>query len=118
MGHVVPRALQALAVPGEVVYHDEYFRPDAPDDTWLPSVGSRGWTVIGHDSSYHATPSELQAIRQYNVGCFYLWGSEAPRWDKVITFARAFYRIQRLDMTTERPFIYRVTQMGHIRRIL
>ena len=118
MGRAVPRALQALEIPGGIEFHDHHFAPDAPDDEWLPSVGSRGWTVIGHDSSYHDTPSELQAIKQYRVGCFYLWGAEAPRWDKVITFARAFYRIQHLDATTERPFVYRVTQMGHIRRLL
>ena len=33
------------------------------------------------------------AIMQYGIGVFYMWGSEAPRWQKLQCFAKAYDRI-------------------------
>lgn len=110
MGTSVPLALRMLRLPVKVEYHEQHFTIDAQDDTWLPVVGEWGWIVIGHDSRYHLKPNELFALRQYNVGCFYLWGAEVPRWEKMRLFARAYDKIIIAAQTTPRPFVYRITR--------
>lgn len=119
VGVSIPRLLQSslLRFPQQVEYHQTHFAVDEADDVWLPQVGSRGWTVVGHDYSYHKNPSELSAIKQFGVGCFYLWGSEATRWEKLQCFARAYERIVALDASTAKPFIYRVARNGGIKNV-
>ena len=108
VGTSVPQALRMLRVPVQIEYHELHFPIDAQDDVWLPIVGNWGWFVIGHDSRYHLKPNELFALRQYNVGCFYLWGAEAPRWEKMRLFARAYDRIIAAAEATSPPFVFRV----------
>jgi len=114
MGTSIPKALALLKPPVEVVYHEQRFRPDEEDDQWLPEVGSWGWVVIGHDYKYHRMPNELAALKQYQVGCFYLWGAEAKKWDTMRLFARAFDRIVDAAEITPRPFVYRVEKGGRL----
>ena len=108
VGTVVPELLRfkALRFPIQVEYHQLHFRMDEDDDVWLHTVGEWEWTVIGHDSSYHTRPTELSAIKQHKIGCFYLWGAEATRWKKLQCFARAYDRIVEAEANTPKPFIY------------
>lgn len=101
----------------EMHYHQQLFPKEEDDDAWLPKVGQWGWTVIGHDSSHHTKESEISAIKQYNIGCFYLWGSEAKRWEKMQCFAKAYERIVRATDQTPKPFIFRVTRKGLLRQV-
>lgn len=117
VGTVVPRVLLQLRIPVGVEWHEKHFRYDEYDDVWLPVVGQRGWTVVGHDRKYHLMPSELMAIQQHKVACFYLWGAEATRWEKMRTFALAYPQIVTADLNTTRPYIYDVDRRGKLKRI-
>lgn len=120
VGTALPRALIELHFDRqfhEMHYHQELFSMDEKDDVWLPQVGQWGWTVIGHDSQHHAQQAEISAIKQYGIGCFYLWGAESKRWDKMQCFARAYMRIVQAEIGTAKPFIYRVTKMGRLRMV-
>lgn len=119
IGVVVPQVLQwkSLRFPIQVHYHEQHFAINEQDDIWLSRIGQWGWTVIGHDSKYHKKPPELSAIKQYKVGCFYLWGAENTRWEKLKCFARAYDRIVEADVATPKPFIYRVSRTGRLRMI-
>jgi hypothetical protein len=120
LGTCVPLALIQLHFNRqfhEIHYHQQLFAIGESDDVWLPQVGKLGWTVIGHDSSHHLKESEISAIKQYNIGCFYLWGSEAKRWEKMQCFARAYERIVEAEKTTPKPFIYRVIKCGRLQAI-
>lgn len=115
IGTSLPKALLGLSFDvqfNEVHYHQQDFLMDAPDDEWLRVVGEWGWTVIGHDAQHHRMPNEIDAIKQYDIGCFYLWGHNAQRWRKMQCFARAYDAIVKAEATTPRPFIYRVHQQG------
>ncbi len=116
IGSRIPRALRFLKMPApiEVKYHDECFRQDEPDDSWLPKAGAQGWIVIGFDYQFHNHVNELAALKQYNIGCFYLWGSQAPRWEAFRVFARAFDRVVDRSSHTPRPFIYRINKDGRL----
>ena len=119
VGVVIPRILQttALKFPIQVRYHQERFDMAATDDSWLNQVGQWGWTVIGHDSRYHLRDAELSAIKQHSIGCFYLWGANATRWEKLRCFARAYDRLVEAETNTLKPFIYRVTREGSLRLV-
>ena len=84
----------------------------------MPIVGERSWILVGHDSRHHLVGPELDAIREYGIGCFYLWGANAPTWDKMICFARAYERMVDVISNTPRPFIYRVHKSGRVSPVL
>ena len=101
----------------EMHYHQQHFAIEEEDDVWLPKVGQWGWTVIGHDSRHHRKAPEISAIKQYGIGCFYLWGSEAKRWEKMQCFARAYERIVEAEKITPKPFIFRVGKIGTLQQV-
>jgi hypothetical protein len=120
VGTCVPLALIQLHFDKqfhEMHYHQQLFAIEEKDDVWLPQVGQWGWTVIGHDSSHHLNEAEISAIKQYNIGCFYLWGSEAKRWEKMQCFARAYEHIIEAESATPKPFIYMVGKMGKLKAV-
>ena len=102
---------------GMVELHADHFTPDSKDDQWMPQVGIRGWILIGHDGNHHARPAELSAIRQYQMGCFYLWGRHARTWQKMLCFLRSYEAILEAIETTPRPFIYRIAKDGRLTSI-
>lgn len=115
LGVGFPRALLSVRkFPLKVEYHQQHFRADELDDTWLPTVGRNEWFVIGQDYSYHKRPAELAAIKEYNIGVFYLWGSEAPQWDYMRVFARAYDKIVQAATDTPRPFVYWIRKDGRL----
>ena len=117
VGIRLPRALLTLKLPTSVEYHQKHFSTDEKDDYWMAIVGAWSWTLIGHDSSHHLEATALSAIKQHGMGCFYLWGSQAKRWEKMRCFLRAYEEILIRDRDTPRPFIFRVTETGRLRAI-
>ena len=123
----IPQALKLLtprvdgAAIGIEIYLDHFPLSDryqeGGDDLWLSIVGNLGWFVITQDSSIHKKEQELYALKQYGVGCFYLWGAEAPKWEIMRCFARAYDRILDAARDTERPFIYSVARTGSLKSI-
>ena len=109
--------MKLLNLPVGIHYHQQYFAQAEPDDSWLPHVGTAGWIVVGQDYSYHLKPNEAAALKQYSVGCFYIWGSEAKRWDTLRLFARAYDRIVLAAQSTAKPFLYHVQKNGRMKEI-
>lgn len=104
-----------MKLPVGIHWHDQNFPQEALDDEWLPSVGAWGWTVIGQDYHYHKREHEAAALRDYSIGCFYLWGAEAKRWDTMRLFAKAFDKIVFAEETTPRPFLYYVMRNAQLK---
>ena len=104
--------LQRLSLPNAITFHQQYFPMGEHDDVWLKVVGQWGWVVISQDYSFHLKAPELAAIKQYDVGCFYLWGSEAGRWETMRVFAKAYDKIMGASNTAIRPFVFDVTRRG------
>lgn len=116
-GTSVPKALELLRPPFQVEYHQKYYQADMADDLWMPEVGEKGWTIIGHDRNLHQNESELAAIQKYKLGCFYLWGANAKKWDKMKLFLKAYEQIAVMSVNTQRPFVYSVKKNGGLKRI-
>jgi hypothetical protein len=120
IGICVPQSLLELHFDKqfhEMHYHQQLFPIDSADDVWMPKVGQWGWTLIGHDSQHHTKESEISAIKQYGIGCFYLWGATEKRWRKMQCVAKAYDRIVEAEVATPKPFIYRIKKNGLLQQI-
>ena len=117
IGTTIPKALKKLKPPFQVEYHQIHFPKEELDDKWLPIVGKNNWTVIGHDRKFHERENELEAIQKYNIGCFYLWGAEATKWEKMKVFFKACEKIIQMDASTPRPFVYSIQKNGNLKQI-
>jgi hypothetical protein len=115
----IPLALRTLNIPVRIEIYLEHWplsdtAPEGGDDRWLSQVGTLGWTVISQDYHFHERENERHALKQYSIGCFYLWGAEARKWDIARCFARAYDNIIDKAATTPRPFIYWVSRSGKL----
>lgn len=121
-GSSLPEALRKAKPPFSVEYQGDSrgvfrFKQDTPDDVWLSAVGSKGWIVLSHDRKFHQIAAECAALKQHKVGCFYLWGSDAPTWKKLHCFMRAHEQIISVGQMAQRPFIFEVSQRGRLESV-
>jgi hypothetical protein len=131
-GNRLPNALASLQL--NVVHHHSrkadlgmpcrgrkelLFADSVKDDHWLEFVGRKSWIAFSHDEKFHKPgyEVELAAIKQFKVGCFYLWGANAVCREKALCFLKAYDKIVELVASTPRPFIYRIDLNGLISKV-
>ncbi len=115
-GKRFPEALAHMKPPFKVEWHHNKtnnFPQNMQDDRWLEICGRNGWIAFSHDQKFHAVAVEAMAIKQHNVGCFYLPGASSQTFDKLQYFFKAYPMILSLA-TVPRPFLYRVMPTGNI----
>jgi hypothetical protein len=115
-----PEAVWKAKPPFNVEHHHSpktRFRHNIPDDEWLSDIGARGWFAFSHDRKFHHEIAACAAIKQHNIGCFYLWGANAGTWDKLRCFVRAYDRIVAVAKTTPKPFIFNVAHNGRLTQV-
>jgi len=116
-GKRFPEALWRADPPFHIEFHHSprnRFPPETPDDEWLSLVGSKGWFAFSHDRKWHEEQPALLAIKQYKIGCFYLWGAESPTWDKMCFFVKHQSSIVDAARGTPRPFVFNVNKAGRL----
>ena len=128
IGKTLPEALLALGVRNVAYQHMQakkigiakrgsIFQQGVHDDEWLSFVGQRGWVAFTQDYKMHLEPAPLAAIREHRVKVFYLFGSEATRWEKMRVFAKAYDRIIEMARSRNGPFVCRVLKSGKLQDI-
>ena len=122
MPRTIPLALRTLRPPfRNEIYLERYPLSDnykeSGDEIWLPEAGQHGWVVLTQDWKLHTKEAERRAIRDFDVGVFYLWSAAAPKWEILRLFTKCYDRIVHRAETTPRPFIYRVGRTGIIIRV-
>ena len=90
----------------------DIFKPDTPDIEWLSYIGSNDLFLITRDLRIRRNPLEQQAIRDYNVGAFFLFGKNRNKWELIQQLIRNWLRIKEYAEKTERPFAFRVPPKG------
>ena len=124
VGYKLPEALRLLGL--DVVHHNTkskygkpLFAPDEKDDVWLEYVGTKDWLVLTQDRKFHRAgfEHELSAIKQFNVGCFYIWGAEANKWQKMVALCKALDTMVAAAALTQKPFIFDVQNSGKLIRV-
>lgn len=90
------------------------FKDNTPDDEWLSIVGTKGWAVLSHDARFHRDSSALEAIKQFKIACFYIWGGQVPIWDKVRVLTATYPKIKHVVNSERPPYIYRANQKARL----
>lgn len=132
VGWRVPEALKLLGL--KVVHHNTrrkllglketpklktLFKQDEKDDVWLGYVGHQGWLVFTQDRKFHRAgfEAELSAIKQFNVGCFYIWGAEYNKWEKMRALCRGLDAMIAVAASTPKPFIFDADKNGKLTQV-
>ena len=104
--------LRSLGLQVEI--HDDHFSPDAPDSTWLKSVGQRGWLVLTKDKRIQHRLIEQAAVAAASVRLFALSGGNLTGDEMGAVFVKAHRRIIRVAQANRAPFIARVYKDGSV----
>lgn len=107
-------ASRLRAVGASVQIHDDHFAADAPDSTWLTSVGQRGWLVLTKDKRIQHRVIEQAAVTEASVCLFALSGGNLTGDEMGAVFARAHRRIIDVAQANRPPFIARVYKNGAV----
>jgi len=104
----------ALAVGfGEDVVHlQDHFAADTADPEWLAHIGKEGWFLITRDERIRHRPNEWGALKEHQVGAFFLGGKNRSRCDLIQQLVRNWPRIKDFAAKTRRPFALRVPPSG------
>lgn len=114
-----PRLAEALRSLGEQAYHvNDRLGPGAPDELWIEYAGTRGWCIISADLAITRRDHERAALRQHQVGAFFLF----PGWKRrpdfcltVQTIIRHWPAIKRCARERARLFIVGIRERGGLR---
>lgn len=108
-----PRLPNGLREFGEDAIHlTDKFQSDTADEEWLRYVGENGLFLITRDDRIRWRPNELAALRQHNVGAFFLGGKNRSRCELIQQTVGNWPRIKELAAKTHRPFAFRVPPSG------
>ncbi len=98
---------------GENVVHlTDHFRADTEDTEWLAHIGEKGWILITRDERIRLRPSEREAMRQNEVGAFFLGGKGRTRCQLIQQLVRNWPRMKEIAEKTRRPFAFRIRPKG------
>jgi len=107
------RLADGMCAFGEDVTHlQNHFVADTADAIWLQDIGQKGWILITRDQRITKNPAEKMALRQNNVGAFFLAGKNRSHWDLVEQLVRNWRRLKSLSSSTDRPFAFRIPSKG------
>jgi hypothetical protein len=111
--HNTSRKELGLPITGR---HKNLFKEGEYDDQWLSFVGEKNWIVFTQDGKFHKPgfESELSAIKQFKVGCFYIWGACAQTHEKALSLLKAMDAIIEAIELTPKPFIYKISKHGKL----
>jgi hypothetical protein len=104
-GTRLPKVLASLDTPFTVKWHQaEGFAGNAPDDEWLNVIGPRKWICLSQDRQWHLRESELLAVKQHSIKCFYL--ANVHRWTTMCQITSRHEKIMQLSRARSGPFVY------------
>jgi PIN like domain len=117
-GTRLPKALASLKPPVLIKWHqEEGFAKDAPDDEWMAVVGPRKWICLSQDRKWHLVPSELLAVKQHAMKCFYLPSARTDRWITMCHIASRHEKIQELARENAGPVVFEMKANRQFYRI-
>jgi len=87
--------------------HRDHFAADCADETWLETVGNRGWVALTHDQNIRYRPNEKAAVVRHGVRLLVIVG-DAPYAQLAESFVATLPRIERFLARHSAPFIAKV----------
>ncbi len=100
----------------DVLWLEDEFAHDVPDQEWLAVTGEREWLIITHDKKIRTRPGERRAIMEHGVGCFILTYKQDLKKEEILALiSENLGEMERRFESTPRPFIYTVSKNGEFR---
>lgn len=98
---------------GEDVEHVlDHFPPGTTDVEILEFIGKNEYFLVTKDKRIRYNQGEIQALRKYKVGAFFLVGKTMRRWDIVKQIINSWENIKGIAERENRPFIYKLRRSG------
>jgi predicted nuclease of predicted toxin-antitoxin system len=105
--------VDGLKAFGEDVIHlKEVFRNDEQDISWLKYIGEKKYFLVTRDEHVRFNPTELQTLKEYNVGAFFVGGKNLNRCAIIQQIVRNWPRVKEFSARTKAPFMYRIPPSG------
>ena len=105
LGKRFPEVLKAAGLTVE--RHADHFTEDTPDETWLETVGRRGWIALTHDRRIRYKPNDRDAVTRHGVALLVIVGA-APFPELARAFVATLPAIERFLSRNKPPFIAKV----------
>ena len=100
----------------DVIWLEDEFPHDVPDEEWLAIAGEKGWLAITHDRKIRTRPGERRAIMENGVGCFIMTYLQNLKKEEIVALiSSTLEEMERKLEATPRPFIYTVSKGGEFR---
>ncbi len=108
-----PQLAKGMKAFGEDVVHLTEFFPDSVDDPrYLARIGSEGWFLVTRDNRIRFRPAEWTALKEHQVGAFFMGGKNRNRCQLIQQLVRNWPRMKELAKKTRVPFAFRVPPSG------
>ncbi len=108
-----PNLATGMKAFGEDVIHlQDCFPEDVQDTEWLKFIGEKNYFLITHDDNIRHNPLELESLRKYKIGAFFVGVKNRKRWELVQQLVRNWPRIKEYAAIKRKPFAYRIPPSG------
>jgi len=114
LGEDLAKAL--LSLHEDVQHIRDHLPQGASDVEVLEFVGANGYCLVGRDKNMQYNKPEIETIRRFQVGAFFLVGKNLSRWEIIKTIINNWELIKATADTSNRPFIYRLYKGGKMER--
>lgn len=107
-----------LVRSGDIVWLEDEFAHDTPDEVWIPAVAAKDWVVVSRDKKIRSRPWQRRLIREHGLGCFIVGQKQdLTRWDYLKLLAGCLDELERLGGETPKPFLFLIDSRGNFRRV-
>ncbi|HQW51608.1 MAG TPA: hypothetical protein PL082_06090 [Tepidiformaceae bacterium] len=105
-----------LVRTGDIVWLEDQFAHDTPDEDWIPTVAARGWLTISRDKKIRTRLRQRALVRDHGMGCFIIAQKQDPtRWQYLKLLAANLDDWERVFDSTPKPFLHLVDAAGKSR---
>jgi hypothetical protein len=105
-------SLTKLSIPVE--RHLDHFPRGTLDETWLPTVGGKGWILLTTDKRIRYNSLEKLAVEENAVREFVFTSGNMSGADMAQALEVAIPKIRRLCRKQKAPFIASLTRSGDV----
>lgn len=104
-------------VRSDVLWLEDKFPHDTPDEVWLEAAGDAGWLVLSRDKKIKTRRGQRQLIVKHRVGCFIINQKQDPtKWEYLRLIVGALDQMEERFADTPRPFGFTIDKQGVMRR--
>jgi hypothetical protein len=94
--------------------HLDHFSRGAPDEAWLPLVGTNGWILLTADKRIRYNLLEKRALEKNAVREFVFASGNMSGQEMAQALERALRKMQRLCRKFGPPFVAAITRAGEV----